>query len=188
MKIICTILIGIALIVGLGIVYTSYLSYKAERIPVYQTEISDYEFQTCGAKDEKFAAHVKSELNKLAEAHRVKTLKCFIFHQNINRVIYRIILVGNIRDTADLSEYNTWENTVNDISLSSALERCGFSPQKDEKYTLVSGLLPNNGVIYITKNHFIIDQIVTCKKFLQNDEQKKALLKKIIRPRREKQK
>ena len=185
MKIICTILISIALLVGLGIGYNIYFSYKGSRVPIYQTEISDFEFQSCGANDEKFAAHVKTELNKLSETHGVKKLKCFIFHQNINRAVFRIIMVGNIQNTADLSEYSTWEFLLNDVTLSSALERCGFFPQKNEEYTLVPGLLPNCGAIYITKNHFIFDLVATSKKHLQNDEEIKAFLERIIRTRSE---
>ena len=185
MKIICTILISFAILVSLGIGFISYLSYKGGRVPVYQTEITDFEFQSCGANDEKFAAHVKTELNKLSETYGVKKLKCFIFHQNINRTIYRIIMVGNIQNTADLSEYSTWETLINDVALSSALERCEFFPQKNEEYTLVPGLLPNCGAIYITKNHFIFDLVATSKKHLQNDEEIKAFLEQIIRTRSE---
>ena len=45
MKIICTILISIAILVSLGIGFISYLSYKGGRGPVYQTEITDFEMQ-----------------------------------------------------------------------------------------------------------------------------------------------
>ena len=83
MKIIGTILIslaaGVAILIGVGFGFTIYLSYIGARVPVYQTEISDFEFQQVSMNDKEYAAHVTSELNKLTEAHGIKKLKCFIF-------------------------------------------------------------------------------------------------------------
>ena len=189
MKIIGTILIslaaGVAILIGVGFGFTSYLSYKGARVPVYQTEISDFEFQQVSMNNKEYAAHVKSELNKLTEAHGVKKLKCFIFHQNINRAVYRIIMVGNLQTPADLSEYITSEYQLNedDIPLLSALEFCGISLQKNEVLTQAC-VLPNRGV-YIYKNQFIFNQVVLRKKYLQNDEEMKAFLEEIIRHRSE---
>ena len=187
MKIIGTILIslgvGVAVLFGLGIGFISYQSYKGARVPVYQTEISDFEFQRFTMNDKEFAEYLYTELHKLTKAHGVKKLKCFIFHQNINRAVYRIIMVGNLQKPADLSEYITSEYQLNedDIPLLSALEFCGISLQKNEVFT-EAFVLPNGGV-YIYKNHFIFNQVVLSKKYLQNDEEMKVFLEQIIRPR-----
>ena len=187
MKIIGTILIslaaGVAILIGVGFGFTSYLSYKGARVPVYQTEISDFEFQQVSMNDKEYAAHVTSEMNELTEVHGVKKLKCFIFHQNINRSVYRIIMVGNLKKNADLSEYITSEYQLNedDIPLLSALEFCGISLQKNEVFTEAC-VLPNGGV-YIYKNHFIYNRVVLSGKYLKSDEDMKAFLEQIIRKR-----
>ena len=182
-KILIGIGIGIVAFIVLGIGFISYLSYKGARVPVYQTTISDFEFQQVSMNNKEYAAHVTSELNELTEVHGVKTLKCFIFHQNINRVVYRIIMVGNLQTPADLSEYITSEYQLNevDIPLLSALEFCGISLQKNEVLTQAC-VLPNMGV-YICKNHIIFDRVVLNKKYLKSDEEMKVFLEQIIRPR-----
>ena len=190
MKIIGTILIclaaGVAILIGLGFGFTSYLSYKGARVPVYQTTISDFEFQQVSMNDKEYAAHVTSELNKLTEAHGIKKLKCFIFYENPNRTVYRIIMFGNLQKAADLSEYitNEYQLKDDDIPLSAALELCGVSPQKSEVFTQAC-VLPNGGGAYIYKNHFIFDRLVLSKKYLKSDEEMKAFLEKIIRHRSE---
>ena len=86
MKIIGTILIslaaGVAILIGVGFGFTIYLSYKGARVPVYQTEISDFEFQRFTMNDKEIAEHLYTELHKLTEAHGVKKIKCFIFRSN----------------------------------------------------------------------------------------------------------
>ena len=79
MKIICTILISIAILVSLGIGFISYPSYKGARVPVYQTEISDFEFQRFTMNNKEFAAYLYTELHKLTEAHGVKKTQMFYF-------------------------------------------------------------------------------------------------------------
>lgn len=191
MKIISTILIclaaGAAILIVLGIGFTSYLSYKGARVPVYQTEISDFEFQQVSMNDKEYAAHVTSEMNELTEVHGVKKLKCFIFHANPNRTVYRIIMVGNITTPKDkdFSEYLHEESLLKDDTLLSTLELCGISPQQNKVYTKLTGLLPNASPIYINKNHIIWDQVILSEKVLKNDEQKKTFLQQIIRPRSE---
>ena len=185
MKIVSTILIslgvGVAVLIGLGIGFISYLSYKGARVPVYQTEISDFEFQRFTMNDKEIAELLYTELHKLTEAHGVKKLKCFIFHQNINRPFYRIIMVGNIQNAADLSEISEHQLHDNDIPLLSALKLCGVLPQKNEVFTEAC-VLPSGGV-YIYKNHFIYDRVVLSGKYLKSDEEMKVFLEQIIRPR-----
>ena len=187
MKIVNTIFIslgvGVAVLIGLGIGFISYHSYKGARVPVYQTEISDFEFQRFTMNNDGFAEYLYTKLHKCTEAHGVKKLKCFIFHQNINRTIYRIIMVGNIQNAADLSEYITSEYQLNedDIPLLSALEFCGISLQKNEVFTEAC-VLPD-GRVYIYKNHFIYDRVVLSGKYLKSDEEMKVFLEQIIRPR-----
>ena len=185
MKIVNTIFIslgvGVAVLIGSGIGFISYLSYKGARVPVYQTEISDFEFQRFTMNNKEFAEHLYTELHKLTEAHGVKKLKCFIFHQNINRAIYRIIMVGNIQNAADLSEIREHQLHDDDIPLLSALKLCGVLPQKNEVFTEAC-VLPNGGV-YIYKNHFIYDRVVLSGKYLKSDEDMKAFMEQIIRKR-----
>lgn len=183
--------IGVGVILGgllaFGIGFTSYLSYKGARVPVYQTTISDFEFQQVSMNDKEYAAHVTSEMNELTEVHGVKKLKCFIFHANPNRTVYRIIMVGNITTPKDkdFSEYLHEESLLKDDTLLSTLELCGISPQQNKVYTKLTGLLPNASPIYINKNHIILDQVILSEKVLKNDEQKKTFLQQIIRPRSE---
>ena len=186
-KILIGIGIGIVAFIVLGIGFISYLSYKGARVPVYQTTISDFEFQQVSMNDKEYAAHVTSELNELTEVHGVKKLKCFIFHANPNRTVYRIIMVGNITTPKDkdFSEYLHEESLLKDDTLLSTLELCGISPQQNKVYTKLTGLLPNASPIYINKNHIILDQVVLSKKYLKNDEEMKAFLEKIIRHRSE---
>ena len=189
MKIVNTIFIslgvGVAVLIGSGIGFISYLSYKGARVPVYQTEISDFEFQQVSMNDKEYAAHVTSELNELTEVYGVKKLKCFIFHPNPNRTVYRIIMVGNITTPKDkdFSEYLHEESLLKDDTLLSTLELCGISPQQNKVYTKLTGLLSNASPIYINKNHIILDQVIRSEKVLKNDEQKKTFLQQIIRPR-----
>ena len=191
MKIISTILIclaaGAAILIGVGFGFTIYSSYKGARVPVYQTTISDFEFQQVSMNDKEYAAHVTSEMNELTEVHGVKKLKCFIFHANPNRTVYRIIMVGNITTPKDkdFSEYLHEESLLKDDTLLSTLELCGISPQQNKVYTKLTGLLPNASPIYINKNHIILDQVVLNKKYLKSDEEMKAFLEKIIRHRSE---
>ena len=189
MKIIGTILIsfaaGAAIFIVLGIGFTSYLSYKGARVPVYQTEITDFEMQKPKAKF--YAEETQSEMQKLLDTLGVKTLKCFIFHTNPNRTVYRIIMVGNITTPKDIdfSEYLHEESLLKDDTLLSTLELCGISPQQNKVYTKLAGLLAHASPIYINKNHIILDQVVLNKKYLQNDEEMKAFLEEIIRHRSE---
>ena len=181
MKIISTILIslaaGVAIFIGLGI--GIIISYKGGRIPVYQTEISDFEMQ----KPKEVYAEMQSEM-QILDTLGVKTLKCFIFHTNLNRTVYRIIMVGNITTPKDIdfSEYLHEESLLKDDTLLSTLELCGISPLQNKVYTKVAGLL---ATIYINKNHIILDQLMLSEKVLKNDEQKKTFLQQIIRPRSE---
>ena len=185
MKIICTILISIAILVSLGIGFISYLSYKGARVPVYQTEIADFEMQKPKVKVN--AEEMQSEMQKLLDTLGVKTLKCFIFHTNPNRTVYRIIMVGNITTPKDIdfSEYLHEESLLKDDTLLSTLELCGISPLQNKVYTKVAGLLANASPIYINKNHIILDQLMLSEKVLKNDEQKKTFLEEIIRHRSE---
>ena len=185
MKIISTILIslaaGVAIFIGLGI--GIIISYKGGRVPVYQTEITDFEMQK--PKVKVYAEETQSEMQKLLDTLGVKTLKCFIFHVNPNRTVYRIIMVGNITTPKDkdFSEYLHEESLLKDDTLLSTLELCGISPQQNKVYTKLTGLLSNASPIYINKNHIILDQVIRSEKVLKNDEQKKTFLQQIIRPR-----
>ena len=187
MKIVSTILVslgvGVAVLIGLGIGFINYLSYKGARVPVYQTEISDFEMQ----KVKVYAEEMQSEIQKLLDTLGVKTLKCFIFHANPNRTVYRIIMVGNIttHKDKDFSEYLHEESLLKDDTLLSTLELCGISPLQNKVYTKLAGLLANASPIYINKNHIILDQVMLSEKVLKNDEQKKTFLQQIIRQRSE---
>ena len=189
MKIVNTIFIslgvGVAVLIGSGIGFISYLSYKGARVPVYQTTISDFEFQQVSMNDKEYAAHVTSEMNELTEVHGVKKLKCFIFHANPNRTVYRIIMVGNITTPKDkdFSEYLHEESLLKDDTLLSTLELCGISPQQNKVYTKLTGLLPNASPIYINKKHIILDLVILSEKYLKNDEEMNAFLQQIIRKR-----
>ncbi len=193
MKIISTILIsfaaGAAILIVLGIGFTSYLSYKGARVPVYQTEITDFEMQK--PKIKVYAEEIQSEMQKLLDTLGVKTLKCFIFHANPNRTVYRIIMVGNITTPKDIdfSEYMLEESLLMDDSMDdtllSTLELCRISPLQNKVYTKLAGFIPNAGTININKSHIILDQVIRSEKFLKNDEQKKTFLQQIIRPRSE---
>ena len=184
-KILIGIGIGIVAFIVLGFGFTIYLSYKGARVPVYQTEITDFEMQK--PKTKFYAEETQSEMQKLLDTLGVKTLKCFIFHTNPNRTIYRIIMVGNITTPKDIdfSEYLHEESLLKDDTLLSTLELCGISPQQNKVYTKLTGLLPNASPIYINKNHIILDQVMLSEKVLKNDEQKKTFLQQIIRPRSE---
>ena len=195
MKIIGTILIslaaGVAILIGVGFGFTIYLSYKGARVPVYQTEITDFEMQK--PKIKVYAEEMQSEMQKLLDTLGVKTLKCFIFHANPNRTVYRIIMVGNITTPKDIdfSEYvfvleeSLLMDDLMDDTLLSTLELCRISPPQNKVYTKLVGFLPNAGTIYINKNHNILDQVMLSEKVLKNDEQKKTFLQQIIRPRSE---
>ena len=182
-KILIGIGIGIVAFIVLGFGFTIYLSYKGARVPVYQTEITDFEMQK--PKVKVYAEETQSEMQKLLDTLGVKTLKCFIFHVNPNRTVYRIIMVGNITTPKDIdfSEYLHEESLLKDDTLLSTLELCGISPQQNKVYTKLPGLLSNASPIYINKNHIILDQVMRSEKVLKNDEQKKTFLQQIIRPR-----
>ena len=184
-KILIGIGIGIVAFIVLGFGFTIYLSYKGARVPVYQTEITDFEMQKPKVKVN--AEEMQSEMQKLLDTLGVKTLKCFIFHTNPNRTIYRIIMVGNITTPKDIdfSEYLHEESLLKDDTLLSTLELCGISPQQNKVYTKLAGLLAYASPIYINKNHIILDQVMRSEKVLKNDEQKKTFLQQIIRPRSE---
>ena len=64
-------------LLAFGIGFTIYLSYKGARVPVYQTTISDFEFQQVSMNDKEYAAHVTSEMNELTEVHGVKKTQMF---------------------------------------------------------------------------------------------------------------
>ena len=184
-KILIGIGIGIVAYIVLGFGFTIYLSYKGGRIPVYQTEITDFEMQKPKVKVN--AEEMQSEMQKLLDTLGVKTLKCFIFHTNPNRTVYRIIMVGNITTPKDIdfSEYLHEESLLKDDTLLSTLELCGISPLQNKVYTKLPGLLAYASPIYINKNHIILDQVMLSEKVLKNDEQKKTFLQQIIRPRSE---
>ena len=177
--------IALLLLFAISVVVFVYESYKGARVPVYQTEITDFEMQKPKAKF--YAEETQSEMQKLLDTLGVKTLKCFIFHANPNRTVYRIIMVGNITTPKDIdfSEYVHEESLLMDDTLLSTLELCGISPQQNKVYTKLTGLLPNASPIYINKNHIILDQVMLSEKVLKNDEQKKTFLQQIIRPRSE---
>ena len=184
-KILIGIGIGIVAFIVLGFGFTIYLSYKGARVPVYQTEITDFEMQKPKVKVN--AEEMQSEMQKLLDTLGVKTLKCFIFHVNPNRTVYRIIMVGNITTPKDIdfSEYLHEESLLKDDTLLSTLELCGISPLQNKVYTKLAGLLSNASPIYINKKHIILDLVILSEKVLKNDEQKKTFLQQIICPRSE---
>ena len=177
----------IVLLLLLAISAVVYESYQGARVPVYQTEITDFEMQKPKVKVN--AEEMQSEMQKLLDTLGVKTLKCFIFHPNLNRTVYRIIMVGNITTPKDkdFSEYLYLhgESLLNDDTLLSTLELCGISPLQNKVYTKLAGILAYASPIYINKNHIIFDQVMLSEKVLKNDEQKKTFLQQIIRPRSE---
>ena len=166
-----------------------YELYQGGRVPVYQTEITDFEMQTPKVKVN--AEEMQSEMQKLLDTLGVKTLKCFIFHTNPNRTVYRIIMVGNITTPKDIdfSEYMLEESLLMDDSMDdtllSTLELCRISPLQNKVYTKLAGFIPNVGTININKSHIILDQIIRSEKVLKNDEEMNAFLEQIIRPRSE---
>ena len=181
----------IALLLLLAISVVVYESYQGARVPVYQTEITDFEMQK--PKIKVYAEEIQSEMQKLLDTLGVKTLKCFIFHTNPNRTVYRIIMVGNITTPKDIdfSEYmlvleeSFLMDDLMDDTLLSTLELCRISPLQNKVYTKLVGFLPNAGTININKSHIILDQVIRSEKVLKNDEQKKTFLQQIIRPRSE---
>ena len=177
--------IALLLLFAISVVVFVYESYKGARVPVYQTEITDFEMQKPKVKVN--AEEMQSEMQKLLDTLGVKTLKCFIFHTNPNRTVYRIIMVGNITTPKDIdfSEYLHEESLLKDDTLLSTLELCGISPLQNKVYTKLAGILAYASPIYINKNHIILDQVMLSEKVLKNDEQKKTFLQQIIRPRSE---
>ena len=177
--------IALLLLFAISVVVFVYESYKGARVPVYQTEITDFEMQKPKAKF--YAEETQSEMQKLLDTLGVKTLKCFIFHTNPNRTVYRIIMVGNITTPKDIdfSEYLHEESLLKDDTLLSTLELCGISPLQNKVYTKLAGLLAYASPIYINKNHIILDQVILREKVLKNDKEMKAFLEEIIRPRSE---
>jgi hypothetical protein len=173
----------IALLLLLAISAVVYELYQGGRIPVYQTEITDFEMQKPEIKV--YAEEMQSEMQKLLDTLGVKTIKCFIFHTNPNRTVYRIIMVGNITTPKDIdfSEYLHEESLLKDDTLLSTLELCGISPLQNKVYTKLAGLLANASPIYINKNHIILDQVMLSEKVLKNDKEINAFLEQIIRKR-----
>ena len=108
-KIIIRILIGIGIAFGVlfaaGIASIIYTSYRNPRVPIYQTEMTDFELHVQSGRDADSRAAMQRELQRSVGKFKLETLRCFLFRGHTNRPIYCILMVGSIPPDADFSEY-----------------------------------------------------------------------------------
>ena len=176
----------IVVVSAIGFFWLIYDYNRCQRVPVYQTVMTDFEFvQQAGqtaARSEMLHKMQKEYIDK----YEIKTLKCFLFQGDPNRRnIYSILLVGNISADADFSEYASEKYPLkSNPRLFFTLKLCGAEPKENEDCLLVNHCLFDPFLTYIYRNYIILQIVTFNPTCLRRNEEIQAFLEQFIAPRK----
>ncbi len=175
--------ISIAVLFAVGILAIFYRSYKSQRVPIYQTVMTDFEVMSRAGYNDEIRSDMQRELQKIIDRFGIKTLNCFLFLGHTNRPNYSILMVGRIPADADFSGYAPEKHTLKrNIMLFSALKLCGAEPLERDDYLELYGCLCDYRV-FIYRSYVILEKDTWNPTALLDDEQKRTFLEQYIRPR-----
>ncbi|OQA85109.1 MAG: hypothetical protein BWY31_02125 [Lentisphaerae bacterium ADurb.Bin242] len=186
-KILMKVLIG--LVAGLGILFAAgiasiiYTSYRNPLDPIYQTDMTGFEFRVQSGRNADSRAARQRELQKLAEKFKLETLRCFLFRGHANRPTYCILMVGSIPPDADLSEYEPRTIQLKNPWVRSALKLSGAEvPEDDVCRDLEHYLLDRR--VFVWRDRIVFSTVAANPTFLFKEADKRAFLEKYISPRK----
>ncbi len=191
-----------ALLFAVGIITIFYTDYKCQRVPIFQTVMTDFEvMQPQEAKDD-FHSNSQRDIQKIIDRFEIKTLQCFIFQTHNLRPFYRVYMVGVIPENADYSEYKLEKYPMKkDKRLFNTLKLCGAEPLESEDYLISIDNFMGEADPLESKDYLILidnfmvgvaiyhNRIILCTgsanpTFLNNDAEKKAYLEQFISQRK----
>lgn len=172
------------LLFAVGTLTMFYTNYKCQRVPIFQTVMTDFEVvQLQEAKDD-FRSDRQRDIQKIIDRFGIKTLQCFIFQTHNLRPFYGTYMVGVIPENADYSEYRLEKHPMKKAKrLFNTLKLCGEDPLESEDYLESKDNFMVG--VYIYHNRIILSTGSANPTFLRNDVEKKAYLEQIIFPRKE---
>ncbi len=177
------VLLALLFIVGIPTIF--YRSYKSQRVPIYQTVMTDFVVMSRAGENDDIRSEMQRELQKFIDGFGIQTLNCFIFLGHINRPTYCILMVGQIPADTVFSEYAPEKHPLKrNTMLFSALKLCGAEPQERDDYLELNGCLFDYRV-FIYRSHIILQKDTWNPTVLQRDEQKRAFLEEYICPRKQ---
>lgn len=188
-KIIIGISIGIGIAFGVlfaaGIGSIIYMSYRNPRDPIYQAEMTDFEFHVQGGETAELRASMQRESHEFVEKLKIKTLRCFLFRGHTNRPIYCILMVGSIPPDADIPgsmqkklplKRNPW--------VLSALQLSGADVRGED---VCREWIPDPffaGQVYVCRDRIVFYTAAANPTVLRKETDKRAFLEKYISPKK----
>ena len=165
---------------GIGIIF--YQDYKNERVPIYQSTVTDFRLLIPKTEYTETHPEQQQELQKFVDSFKIRTLQCYIFQAHSQRPNYFIYFIGRISPNEDFSKYSKKQYSLKEnIRNFSALKLCGAEPEENDDYIeLTEPINFNYYSVYIYKNVIIFSLLTNNQTFLSNDVQKQAFLSKFL--------
>ena len=183
-KIIIGISIGIGIAFGVlfaaGIGSIIYMSYCNPRVPIYQTEMTDFELLVQSGRDADSRAAMQRELQRSLEKFKLETLRCFLFRGHANRPIYCILMVGRIPPDADLSEYEPRTIQLKDPWMRSALKLSGAEVPEEDVCRELEHYSFFDRRVFVWRDRIVFYTVTTNPTVLLKETDKRAFLEKYI--------
>ena len=167
----------IAVVIGVlfvaGVVLLFYSGYRCQRVPVYQTVMTDVEIVPQEEND--IYRSSKREFQELIDKFDIQTLQCFIFQGHPQRPFYNIFLIGEIPAGTDFSELEPKNFPLKrNKMLFSALKLSGAEPVESEDCLDLSGFI----WLFVYRNRIVVSFVSGNPTFLKDDAEKQAFLEK----------
>ena len=173
----------IAIFFAIGIVLVVYDYYRCQRVPIYQTVMTDFDVVQQEEENDDFRPKRRRDIRKITDAFDIKTLQCFIFQTHNLRPFYRIYMVGELPENTDFSEYRLEKHPLkNAKSLFHTLKLCEANPLESEDYLESKDYFMV--CVYIYCNRIILSTGSANQTFLMNDADKQAYLEQFIATRK----
>ena len=187
-KIIIRILIGIGIAFGglfaAGIGSIIYMSYRNQRVPIYQTEMTDFELHVQGGETAELRASMQRESQEFVEKLKIKTLRCFLFRGHASRPIYCILMVGSIPPDADLSEYEPRTIQLKDPWMRSALKLSGAEVPEEDVCRELEHFSFFDRRVFVWRDRIVFSSTSVNPTVLRKEADKRAFLEQYISPRK----
>ena len=187
-KIIIRILIGICIafwvLFAAGIGSIIYMSYRNPRVPIYQTEMTDFELHVQSGRDADSRAAMQRELQRSVGKFKLETLRCFLFRGHSNRPTYCILLVGSIPPDADLSEYEPRTIQLKDPWMRSALKLSGAEVPEEDVCRELEHFSFFDRRVFVWRDRIVFYTAAANPTFLFKEADKRAFLEKYISPKK----
>ena len=182
-KVLLCFAIFIAAFFAIGFFWVIYDSYRCQRVPVYQTVMTDLEVVQPKAGNNDLNSARQRMFSEIIDRFEINKLQCFIFQTHNLRPFYGIYMVGEMPENADFSEYVQERHPLkHDTRLSSVLKLCEAEPLGSGECLQLSDDFLN--VFFVYRNLIILSTGSANQTFLRNDAEKQAYLEQFIAPRK----